>query len=178
MGASDRSFICGNGMIDPDTDIGGPAASFPATRGTILAGLRSPDPQERTQAFESLVAQYWKPIYKYIRIKWATANEEAKDLTQGFLTRALEKDFFAGYDAAKALFRTFLRTCLEGFVANEKKAAGRLKRGGHAELLSLDFDSAAEEIDKQLATSGVAPEQLFQQEWVRSLLTLAVEDLR
>ena len=39
--------------------------------------------------------------------------------------RALEKDFFDGYDPEKGSFRTYLRTCLDRFVANEKKAAVR-----------------------------------------------------
>ena len=115
--------------MEKDTDIGGPRTSFPSTRRSAVWGSRSKNAAERTRAWETLVAAYWKPEYKYVRIKWRESNEEAKDLTQGFFSRAMEKDFFAGYDPAKGSFRTFLRVCLDGYVANERKAAHRLKRG-------------------------------------------------
>src|SRR5439155_26153422 len=61
-------------------------------------------------------------------------NEDAKDLTQAFFTRTLEKNSFERYDPAQARFRTYLRTCVDGFVANERKSAGRIKRGGAVQL--------------------------------------------
>src|SRR5262245_60729165 len=120
-----------------DTDIGGPGDRFPQTRRSAIASISSDDETERNRALEIVIAAYWKPVYKYIRLKFFKSNEDAKDLTQGFFARAIEKDFFRPYDPAKARFRTFLRTCLDGFVANEEKAAHRLKRGGHAQVLSL-----------------------------------------
>src|SRR4051812_43139795 len=104
--------------------------SFPATRYSVISAARSPDPNARRSAFALLVEAYWKPVYKYVRLKWQAAPEEAEDLTQAFFARAFEKDFFSSYDADKARFRTFLRTCLDGFISNERKAAQRLKRGG------------------------------------------------
>ena len=92
------------------------------------------------------MASYWKPAYKYIRIKWQASNEDAKDLTQGFFAAAIEKDYFASYDSAKASFQTFFRICLDRFVANQKKAEQRLKRGGGADRFSLDFGSAEDEL--------------------------------
>ena len=49
------------------------------------------------------------------------------------------KNHFAAYDAGKASFQTFLRTCLDGFVLNERKAGRRLKRGGDMDHYQLDF---------------------------------------
>ena len=155
--------------MDRDTDIGGRAEGFPQTRRSAVWAARSADPAERRRALDVLVTAYWKPVYKYIRLKWREDNEAAKDLTQGFFAQAVEKDYFAAYDPAKARFRTFLRTCLEGYVANERKAAGRLKRGGGATLLALGSDSREGELSL---------EEYFQREWVRSLFSLAVEDLK
>ena len=92
--------------------------------------MRSARPDERRSAFDRLVTAYWKPVFKYVRLKWHATPEDAADLTQGFFLRAFEKDFFAGFDPSKARFRTYLRTCLDGFVANARKADARLKRGG------------------------------------------------
>ncbi|HEV3262635.1 MAG TPA: sigma-70 family RNA polymerase sigma factor [Gemmataceae bacterium] len=166
------------GPMDSDTDLGGPAAVFPATRCGLVSAAGSTDPAVRKQAFEVLLSVYWKPVYKYIRVKWALNNEDAKDVTQAFFARALEKGFFDPFDPARAQFRTFLRVCVDGFVAKERRAATRLKRGGDVELLSLDFEGADGELLRHAVAAGTDPDDFFRQEWVRGLFGLAVEDLR
>ena len=163
--------------MDQDTDIGGAGHRFPVTRHSAIIAARSDDQEVRQRAFATIVEGYWKPAYKYIRIKWQSANEDAKDLTQGFFAAAIEKDYFASYDPAKASFQTFLRTCLDRFIANQKKAERRLKRGGGADHFSLDFSEAENELSLQLA-SEMTPEEYFHREWVRSLFALAIETLR
>jgi len=64
-----------------DTNIGGPGGRFPTTRGSAIQGVSSPDASERRRSFDTLVAAYWKPVYKYVRIRWRRSNEDAKDLT-------------------------------------------------------------------------------------------------
>src|SRR6266436_2748610 len=103
------------------------SANFPQTRISAVIGLRSDDSATRARSWELIVSAYWKPVYKYVRLHWRQSNDDAKDLTQGFFTRAIEKEFLGSYDPARASFRTFLRTCLDGFVANDRKSAGRLK---------------------------------------------------
>jgi RNA polymerase sigma factor (sigma-70 family) len=164
--------------MDPDTAIGGPDARFPATRVSAVEALRSSDAVERTRGYESLVASYWKPVYKYIRIKWRKSNEDSKDLTQAFFARAIEKDLLLSFDPAKAAFRTFLRVCLDGFLANENQAAGRLKRGGDAVTEPLDFDAAEGELGRQPVSAELSGEEYFHREWRRHLFGLAVEQLR
>ena len=161
-----------------DTSIGGPGGRFPTTRRSAVLGARSGDAEERQRSFETLVAAYWKPVYKYIRIRWRKSNEDAKDLTQGFFLRLMERDYLAPYEPSRGRFRTFLRTCLDGYLANEHKAESRLKRGGGAAHLSLDFETAEGEL-RQIEIADPAPvERYFEQEWVRSLLTMGVEALR
>lgn len=132
----------------------------------------------RQRAFETILASYWKPVYKYVRLKWQANNEDAKDLTQGFFAVAFEKNYFADYEVRKASFQTFLRTCLDGFVANERKAGQRLKRGGNLEHFQLDFVSAEDEFAAHAATSELTPEDYFHREWIRWMFALAVETLR
>jgi DNA-directed RNA polymerase specialized sigma24 family protein len=162
--------------MDPDTDIGGPAHGFPLTDHSAIINARSDDQLIRRRAFDTILASYWKPAYKYIRLKWQADNEDAKDLTQGFFTNAFEKDYFAGYDAARASFHTFLRTCLDGFVANERKAGQRLKRGGDAAHYQLDFAAAEDELAAHAPT--LSPEDYFHREWVRWMFTLAIDAFR
>jgi RNA polymerase sigma factor (sigma-70 family) len=114
------------------------------------------------------MALYWKPVYRFIRIKFRKDNEDAKDLTQGFFTSALERDFFARFDPARASFRTYLRMAVERFVINQHAAMNRQKRGGDIQFEPLEDYAAISE----------SPEQVFEREWQRQLFELALDDLR
>jgi RNA polymerase sigma factor (sigma-70 family) len=153
-------------------------AAFPVTRHSIVAAIRSGHADVRRSAFDALVGAYWKPVFKYVRLKWHASPEDAADLTQGFFLRAFEKEFFAGFDPARARFRTFLRTCLDGFVANARKAEGRLKRGGAVTLVPLDFDEAERELRLQAINAIDDFDAYFHREWLRALLASAAGRLR
>ena len=107
----------------------GPGGAFPATRHSVVSDLGSVDPERRAAAYEALARTYWRPVYVYIRLRWRRSAEDAQDLTQEFFTRAFEREYLSRYDPAKARFRTFVRTCLDGFLANEDKAAGAPQAG-------------------------------------------------
>lgn len=160
------------------TENSSPGRAFPATRHSVIRRASSKDPEERTQAYETLITAYWKPVYKYLRIRWRAGGEDARDLTQAFFTRVMEKDFFQSFDPAKARFRTFLRTCLDAFVSNERRSAGRLKRGGDTVLLSLDFETADGELRHHEPAANVDLDELFYKEWIRHVFGLAVGELR
>ncbi len=149
-------------------------APFPTTRRSVIVALSSGDAAERERAFDTLVACYWKPLYKYARVAFRREREDAEDLTQGFFVRAFEKEALAAYDASKASFRTFLRLLFDRFASNEWKAEQAQKRGGGE--VHLDFESAEAEISRE--TSTATPEEYFQREWVRSVFALAVDRLR
>jgi RNA polymerase sigma factor (sigma-70 family) len=163
---------------DPDTNIGGPLRNFPKTQHSAIVAVRSEDPQQRRHAFEVILESYWKPVYKYVRIKWRVNNEDGKDLTQGFFANIFEKNHLANYDTSKASFQTFLRTCVDGYVANQQKAQQRLKRGGGVDMFSLDFGGADTELALHPPSANLSPEEYFQQEWTRNLFTLTIETLR
>lgn len=114
------------------------------------------------------MALYWKPVYRYIRLRFGKDNEDAKDLTQSFFAAALQRDFFARFEPAKASFRTYVRMAVERFAANQHAAANRLKRGGQVEFEPVGEQTAASE----------SPEQAFEREWQRQLFSLALDDLR
>lgn len=161
-----------------DTGIGEGSGKFPATRHSAVLAAQSPDLIERERGLSILVAAYWKPIYKYLRIRHREGNEEAKDLTQGFFARALEKEFFAAYEPEKGSFRTYLRTCLDRYVANEKKAALRQKRSPGTPVVALDFDVAESELARAEPAADRTMDQYFHDEFVRSLFALSVDTLR
>jgi RNA polymerase sigma factor (sigma-70 family) len=164
--------------MEKDTDLGGPIDSFPRTQIPLVRATTSTDPAERSQAWAALLESYWKPIYKYLRIKWQISNEDAKDLTQEFFTRALEKNFFEKFDPSRARFRTYLRLVVDGFVANERKSQNRVKRGGGIGHQSLDFAGAEQELASVASRPLHDMDEFFHREWVRSLFSLAIENLR
>jgi RNA polymerase sigma factor (sigma-70 family) len=153
-------------------------SGFPATRHSIVRAMRSARADDRREAFDALVTAYWKPVFKYIRLKWHASHEDAADLTQGFFLRAFEKDFFAEFDSSKARFRTYLRTCLDGFVANCRKSDARLKRGGAVTLIPIDFADAERELRDQTGSLVVDFDEYFHREWLRSLFSCAADRLR
>ena len=116
--------------------------SFPATRLSVVERTRSHDEETRRVAWATIIEAYWKPAYKYLRLKWSLSPDEAADLTQEFFTTTLEKEVVERYDPARARFRTYLRLCLDGFAANARKAERRLKRGGDVIVVPLDFQTA------------------------------------
>jgi RNA polymerase sigma factor (sigma-70 family) len=156
---------------------------FPVTRWSVIDAAKSADPAEQARALDTLFAAYWKPVYKYVRLRWNRPAEDAQDLTQGFFAEMLERELLAKYNPAKSKLRTYLRLCVDSFVMNQEKAARRQKRGGNATHLALDFQAAEGElagatIDAASIPSPESLEQFFEKEWVRSLFALAVEDLR
>jgi RNA polymerase sigma factor (sigma-70 family) len=165
-------------LVTDDTHIGGVRQHFPSTRWSLIEGTRSVHPDERQRALDVLISAYWKPVYKYIRLHWKKENEEAKDLTQEFFVRLLEKQLLDRFDPSRARLRTYLRVCVDGLVMNEDKAAHRLKRGGDVALLPLDFETAEGELQHQPVAAPDGPEELFSREFARSLFGLALDRLR
>jgi RNA polymerase sigma factor (sigma-70 family) len=168
--AFDHSFVSGGG-------------NFPQTRWSVIAAARSNDSAERARALDVLLAAYWKPVYKYIRLKFSKAPDEAQDLTQGFFMELFERDLLSRFDAEKSRLRTYVRLCVDSFVLNEMKYAQRQKRGGEAVHLALDYPAAEGELNAQTIDPASIPspkqfEEFFEKEWIRSLFSSAVDELR
>jgi DNA-directed RNA polymerase specialized sigma24 family protein len=159
-------------------DISGARRGFPTTHLSVVQAAGSDDAEVRRRAFGALVAVYWKPVYVRLRMRWGKDGEAAKDLTQEFFTEAMTRDYFDRYDPGRARFRTFLKSCVDHFAANARRADRRLKRGGGVALLPLDFAGA----DREFAESGQVAlpdvDARFHHEWVRALFTVAVDALR
>ena len=152
--------------------------SCPATRLSVVERTRSSDEETRRIAFATIIEAYWKPVYKYLRVKSSLSPDDAADLTQEFFTTALEKDVVEKYDPARARFRTYLRLCLDGFASNAEKPEHRLKRGGGITMVPLDFVSAESEIRRYEPALNVDVDELFYREWVRALCERSLVDLK
>jgi len=168
-------------MPSKDSPIG--CGNFPLTRWSVVVAARSDDAAERARALDRLCSAYWKPVYKYIRLKYSRPPDQAQDLTQGLFAELLERDLLSRFDPGKSRLRTYMRLCADSFVLNEIKHAGRQKRGGDAIHVALDYSAAENELDQQTIDPAciASPEkfeEFFEKEWIRSLFSSAVEDLR
>src|SRR5207247_3099388 len=140
-------------------------------------GLRaqgeSPAAQE---ALENLCRTYWRPIYGFIR-RQGTKPEAAKDLTQGFFALILERKDFQSVRQEKGRLRSFLLASLKHFMANERRDAATLKRGGGRALIPLDdvesYDSG--EFDRG---DMLSPDLLYDRRWAFTVLDRVFTQLR
>lgn len=152
-----------------------PSLSFPVTHLSLVRRAQSTDADTRARAQETLAAVYWSPIYSHVRLTHQREPADAEDLTQGFFADAVRRNLFARYDPARARFRTYVRRCVDSYVANVLQAERRQKRGGDATFVSID----AAEVEQRLTAEGARdPDAAFQREWVRSVLATALEGLR
>lgn len=140
---------------------------FPDTRISAIGELSSTDATTRERAAEAVVRAYRGPIIAVLRARLGLELADAEDLAHDFLSQALTKQWLQRYDPSKARFRTFLRSCLMAFASTAHEAAGRLKRGGGAHHLPLDAVAPA--------VHDPAGEELFDHEWARSILEVALE---
>lgn len=151
---------------------------FPSTRPSLLLAIRSDDPVIVAKSLQAVAAAYWKPIYKYLRVKCRKPAEDAADLTQAFFASALEKKTFGAYEPAKGRFRPWLKTCVDHFVANDDRNRRAAKRGGGAMPLNLDFHPVEAELGRSDFAAGLSFDDYFHAEWARHLLSRAVEACR
>ena len=121
-------------------------------------------------ALAVLCETYWYPLYAYVR-RCGHEPEEARDLTQSFFVRLLDKNTIAAADPARGRFRSFLLTALKNFLANEWSRASAEKRGGGRQILRLsaDFDSAERQYAREPADT-LTPERLYERRWALTLL--------
>jgi RNA polymerase sigma-70 factor (ECF subfamily) len=156
----------------------------PATHGTrefktthwslvVQAGGKGKDGDARG-ALEELCQTYWRPLYGYARRR-GHAEEEAKDLTQGFFAQLLAEDAIARADAARGRFRTFLLAMFDHYRAHEYARATRQKRGGGCEVISLDALAAAEARFQEEPATADSPEKIFDRKWAVNLLEQTLE---
>ena len=149
---------------------------FNTTHWSVVLQAGQQHSSQSRDALEKLCRAYWHPIYAFARRK-GRGEEEAKDLTQQFFSRLLERNDFSGLDPRKGKFRTFLLTAFTHFLANERDYANAAKRGGGGIIISLDGLT-----DEQLSRSDLAqdcpPAKLFDLRWARSIVEQALERLR
>lgn len=150
-------------------------AQFPTTRWSRVIQAGDPDAPLARESLAELCGAYWYPLYAYIRRR-GYGPEPARDLTQDFFARALEKGLLAEADPARGRFRSFLRTVCSHFLANRRDWEQAAKRGGGRVALSFDPAGAEGRYALELA-DGLTPERIFDRSWALTLLGRVLDAL-
>jgi RNA polymerase sigma-70 factor (ECF subfamily) len=150
-------------------------AAFTTTHWSVVLDAQGESPAAQ-EALENLCRSYWRPIYGFVRREGANP-EEAKDITQGFFALILERKDFNSVRQEKGRLRSFLLASLKHFMANERRNAATLKRGGGRTFLPLDpiesYDFA--EIDRG---EMLSPDLLYDRRWAFTVLDAVFARLR
>jgi RNA polymerase sigma-70 factor (ECF subfamily) len=155
---------------------------FPAPRGfcsthwSVVVKARQTGSPEAQEALTWLCESYWYPLYAFVRRKGHSA-EAARDLTQAFFARLIEKDEIPDADPSRGRFRTFLLTALQHFLANAHDHERALKRGGGREPVRLNWGEAESRYSHDPAHE-LTPEKLFLRRWAVTLLERVLQRLR
>lgn len=144
---------------------------FTTTHWSLILNARDPDSPQAIEALEKLCRSYWYPLYAYVRSR-GLDQESAKDLTQGFFTRLLEKNYLSQVQREKGRFRSFLLASLKHFLSDEWDKSRAQKRGGGQSLISLD-DTTGEDRYHLEPVDGMDPEKLFERRWALTVLEQA-----
>ncbi len=155
-----------------------PAAdhAFVTTHWSLVCSAADAGSAGQAEALETLCRAYWRPLYAYVR-RTGRPPDEARDLTQEFFGRLVQRDLLARARAERGRFRTFLLAVLRNFLADEFDRAQARKRGGGATVIELDTHSIDEPGEAALATAQT-PDAVFDRQWALVVLERAAARLR
>jgi RNA polymerase sigma-70 factor (ECF subfamily) len=149
---------------------------FASTRWSLVLAAGRGDTPEARSALAALCQIYWYPLYAYVRRAGHPADE-ARDLTQEFFARLLEKRYLRAADSQRGRFRSFLLTAFKRFLSKQRQRAMALKRGGGCGMMSLDFDQGERRFRLEPSTD-VTPEVLYERRWALAMLDQVMARLR
>jgi DNA-directed RNA polymerase specialized sigma24 family protein len=149
---------------------------FETTHWSLVRAAGGPDTTAAHAALSKLCELYWYPLYAFVR-RWGANPDDARDLTQGFLTSLLDRQDFENLRQERGRFRAFLLASLKHFLTNDALHRSTLKRGGGAVILSLSMDDA-EGLYRIEPAEPTNPESLYERRWALTIIERVMAHLR
>jgi RNA polymerase sigma factor (sigma-70 family) len=148
---------------------------FEATRWSeVLEAAQSQSPTA-FQALARLCERYWPALYAFAHHR-GHGPEDAQDLVQGFFEHLIESRALDTVAPAKGRFRSFLLASFQNFIATEQRHARAEKRGGRADLISIDWKDAEDRLGFE-PQDRLTPEILYDARCAFELLRRATQRL-
>jgi RNA polymerase sigma factor (sigma-70 family) len=150
--------------------------NFETTRWSLVVAAGGDNSSAARDALAALCEAYWYPLYAYVRRRGVDVDD-ARDLTQGFLTSLLERRDFEALRPDRGRFRAFLLASLKHFLANDAARRSTLKRGGGTVLVPLAFDDAEARYRVE-PVEPATPETLYERRWALTIIDRVLAQLR
>lgn len=149
---------------------------FATTHWSVVLAAADEATPEAAAALERLCSTYWYPLYAYVR-RVGHNPADAQDLTQEFFARLLARNSLAQVAPEKGKFRSFLLAAMRHFLSDQRDRARTVKRGGRAEILSLDAGQAEGRYQLE-PVERLDAEKIFERRWAMTLVEQALARLR
>ena len=146
--------------------------AFHTTRWTRVC-LAQEGTEDGRLALAELCDAYYEPILAYLQCTIRDAAS-ARDLAHEFFALLLAGSRVAGASPERGRFRSYLLGAVKHFLSHRRESVQRLKRGGHAEHLTLDDANLPELPD----SSSLSPDAAFDRSWALTVLNRAWDALR
>jgi DNA-directed RNA polymerase specialized sigma24 family protein len=141
--------------------------AFTTTHWSVVLEAQGQSPSAQA-ALEKLCRTYWRPVYGFIR-RQGVRDQEAEDLTQGFLSLLLERRDFDAVRKEKGRLRSYLLTSVKHFLASEHRRAMTLKRGKGQPLIPLE-ELRANERGEMEPADPLTADRLYERRWALTLM--------
>jgi RNA polymerase sigma-70 factor (ECF subfamily) len=153
---------------------GSGAGVFLTTHWSVALAAKTPSSPEAFTALEKLCRTYWYPLYAFVRRK-GHSPEDAKDLTQAFFERFLERQYLKTV-TPEGRFRSFLLKAVTHFLANEWDRTHALKRRGSTAVLPAAPEGLEARYGREVVFEE-SPERHFDRLWAEALMDRAMASL-
>ena len=145
---------------------------FRTTRWTQVSRAKADSP-EGHRALTELCTAYYEPVATFLRHDLRDADA-ARELAHDFFAHMLAGGTIDRAGQERGRFRSYLLGAVKHFLAHQREARRRLKRGGGVQNISLNETEACSVPD-----AGVlSPDAAFDRQWALTVVAHALAALR
>ena len=148
---------------------------FLTTRWSLVEAAGGSEGERARAALAELCAEYWYPLYAFVR-RSGVGAEEAQDVVQGFFAGLIERGDLAKHTRGAGRFRGFLKVAVRNHLANVRDRERTDQRGGGRVRLAVDLEGAAERFAREPGREE-DPERAFDRLWALELLERCLGEL-
>src|SRR5688572_25623448 len=127
-----------------------PPAAFHTTRWTRVCLAKS-DSEDGRRALADLCDAYYEPVVAFLRCELRDADA-SRDLSHAFFAQMLAGGTIHTADRDRGRFRSYLLGAVKHFLSHHRTASRREKRGGGAEMVSIDDAAVSSVPEARLLT--------------------------